>query len=198
MRKHNGEKPFKCDQCPYAGSQKIILKIHKRSVHENLYFECEQCEYKASQKSNLKTHIRKIHEGGKRKLELKEICTVCGETVRKEYLEEHTQIRHLGEVNRETVCNDSKRSIGINVEHKNRIKHRCDVCEYQTGSKQTLRMHVEVKHLGMKYKCDECNYQANSSPSLYLFREALQKTGVNISPILLRLKDRENAVNDRK
>ena len=30
-----------------------------------------------------------------------------------------------------------------------------------------------------------------------LFREALQKTGVNIKPILLRLKDRENAENDR-
>ena len=30
-----------------------------------------------------------------------------------------------------------------------------------------------------------------------LFREALQKTGVNISPILLRLKDREIAENDR-
>ena len=30
-----------------------------------------------------------------------------------------------------------------------------------------------------------------------VFREALQKTGVNISPILLRLKDRENAENDR-
>ena len=30
-----------------------------------------------------------------------------------------------------------------------------------------------------------------------LFREALQKTGVNINPILLRLKDRENAENDR-
>ena len=30
-----------------------------------------------------------------------------------------------------------------------------------------------------------------------VFREALQKTGVNISPILLRLKDRENAENGR-
>ena len=30
-----------------------------------------------------------------------------------------------------------------------------------------------------------------------VFREALQKTGVNIKPILLRLKDRENAENDR-
>ena len=30
-----------------------------------------------------------------------------------------------------------------------------------------------------------------------LFREALQKSGVNIKPILLRLKDRENAENDR-
>ena len=30
-----------------------------------------------------------------------------------------------------------------------------------------------------------------------VFREALQKTGVNINPILLRLKDRENAENDR-
>ena len=32
---------------------------------------------------------------------------------------------------------------------------------------------------------------------VHLFREALQKTGVNINPILLRLKDRENAENDR-
>jgi len=30
-----------------------------------------------------------------------------------------------------------------------------------------------------------------------MFREALQKTGVKINPILLRLKDRENAENGR-
>ena len=32
----------------------------------------------------------------------------------------------------------------------------------------------------------------------WVFREALQKTGVNIKPILLRLKDRQKSVNDRK
>ena len=30
-----------------------------------------------------------------------------------------------------------------------------------------------------------------------LFREALQKSGVNIKPILLRLKDRQKSVIDR-
>ena len=28
LRKHNGERPFKCDQCPYEASQQTILKIH--------------------------------------------------------------------------------------------------------------------------------------------------------------------------
>jgi hypothetical protein len=74
--------------------------MHKRSVHENLFFECEQREYKASQKGNLKTHIHVIHEGGKRKstksIIVKETCTVCGKNFRKEYLKEHTERRHLG------------------------------------------------------------------------------------------------------
>ena len=42
------------------------------------------------------------------------------------------------------------------------------------------------------YTTPPCDLQ-----SARLFREALQKTGVNIKPILLRLKDRENAENDR-
>ena len=183
LRKHKGERPFKCDQCPYEASQQTILKIHKRSVHENLYFECQQCEYKASQKSNLKTHIHKIHKGGKRKsaksIIVKETCTVCGEKVRKEYLKEHTERRHLGRglCSRQIVdyladsrehlevrynCDesdfhgDSKSNLIMKVEHKNGIKYKCEKCEYQAASKQYLRIHVEKEHLGITYKCEEC------------------------------------------
>ena len=37
LRKHNGEKPFKCEKWPYEARQQTILKIHNRSVHENLF-----------------------------------------------------------------------------------------------------------------------------------------------------------------
>ena len=90
LRKHKGERPFKCDQCPYEASQQTILKIHIRSVRENLFFECEQCKYKASQKSNLKVHVQVKH------CQLKVKCTVCGEIVRKGYLKEHLESKHLG------------------------------------------------------------------------------------------------------
>ena len=189
LRKHTGEKPFKCDQCPYEGSQRVILKIHKRSVHENLFFECDQCEYKASQKSNLKTHIQERHESGKGKStivkrKLKEACTVCGETVRKEYMKEHTAKRHLGEgslkpqyqqqhlgVNyRCEECNFETsfyKTLASHVVYKHSgIIYKCDDCANEYHSKRDLKRHEEQKHLGIRYKCDECANEYNSKESL--------------------------------
>ena len=74
--------------------------------------------------------------------QLKVKCTVCGEIVRKGYLKEHLESKHLG------------------------MKYSCHECELEARSKQQLRRHVEKKHLGITYRCDECDYQTRAKEDL--------------------------------
>ena len=67
---------------------------------------------------------------------------MCGEIVRKGYLKEHLESKHLG------------------------MKYSCHECELEARSKQQLRRHVVKKHLGITYRCDECDYQSRAKEDL--------------------------------
>ena len=63
---HQGEKPFKCNECDLCFSRKDKFKRHIISVHvgENP-FKCDVCDKNFSQKGGLKKHILSVHEGEK-------------------------------------------------------------------------------------------------------------------------------------
>ena len=44
-------------------SMKDILKEHRESYHEGIYYKCDLCSYKGKSKTQLKKHIEDQHEG---------------------------------------------------------------------------------------------------------------------------------------
>ena len=51
---------YSCDQCEYKATQKLSLRTHIKSLHED--FTCDQCEFKEKRKGQLDDHIESIHE----------------------------------------------------------------------------------------------------------------------------------------
>ena len=53
------------------------------------------------------------------------------------------------------------------------VKYRCDECEYESGSKECLKVHKESKHLGIGYKCGDCDYQSSSKFNLSMHNQRI-------------------------
>merc|ERR550525_1782083 len=67
-RSHTGEKPYKCELCPYSCAQSSKLTRHMRT-HGRAgkdIFKCRFCEMPFSVASTLEKHMRKCVVGGKK------------------------------------------------------------------------------------------------------------------------------------
>ena len=57
------EDVFKCPQCEFSGTQKVILDEHIKSAHSKVkYLKCEQCNFSSCGETELKEHIKIVHE----------------------------------------------------------------------------------------------------------------------------------------
>ena len=64
MRKHTGEKPFKCDLCDAAFVQKSHLTVHTMRKHTSeKTFKCDLCDAASVRKSHLNLHKKRKHTG---------------------------------------------------------------------------------------------------------------------------------------
>ena len=62
---HEKIKPFKCDLCDYACSQKSSMNSHKKHVHEGFKFTCDSCDKQFSSRRNLTAHVEGYHNKNK-------------------------------------------------------------------------------------------------------------------------------------
>ena len=88
---HEGNKPFKCEDCDYRSVKCDIcnaiiitkngLKRHINSVHEGIKpFKCNICDYQTAHKLSLKNHIAAVHEENTSFKDAKTkpfVCTIC-------------------------------------------------------------------------------------------------------------------------
>ena len=57
-----GEKPFKCEHCPFALVQRFHLTQHVVAKHtDERPFNCNQCSFAAVKKSDLTSHVKVKH-----------------------------------------------------------------------------------------------------------------------------------------
>ena len=45
-------------------------------------------------------------------------------------------------------------------------QYSCKDCAYKTGTKRTLKGHIQRKHEGVFVLCDKCDYKATEMPAL--------------------------------
>jgi len=66
MRTHTGEKPYQCEYCDEALSNKSSYNRHVRRVHTGKKpYQCEHCDKAFSEKYSYNRHVRLVHTGKK-------------------------------------------------------------------------------------------------------------------------------------
>ena len=61
--KHEGKKPFSCDECDYKTKSRRGMYTHIQSVHKGVFFNCNICSHKAKSPHGLVIHKSALHEG---------------------------------------------------------------------------------------------------------------------------------------
>ncbi|XP_035211827.1 zinc finger protein 64-like [Stegodyphus dumicola] len=176
LRKHTGEKPFKCDICLQSFTRNENLKNHIIFRHRYTYercsrsmenipkkYHCKICPYSSNDGSNYKRH-KMVHTQ-----ERPYVCPL----VLISYFVPALFIQKFGEYHSENISSqenyniqtkDSSTFRNRNVQHQRSFI--CKFCTKVFKRKFNLEVHTRI-HTGEKpYKCSLCNYCCSFNYSL--------------------------------
>ncbi|XP_066295211.1 zinc finger protein 525-like [Branchiostoma lanceolatum] len=138
MRKHTGEKPYKCDQCDYSAARKFNLDRHTAAKHiGKKRYRCEECGYRTSYKTHLSKHMTKHTD------EKSYSCDQCDFSSKWKLSLENHMVKHTGEK-----------------------PYMCGECGYRAAYRTHLTRHMRT-HTGVRpYKCDQCDFSSAQKGNL--------------------------------
>lgn len=137
---HKGTSAILCDACGQHFKDVNLLRLHVKSVHENIGLLCPECGDKFDSRSKLKTHQKNQHD-----LEKRHKCLVCTLTFASRY----------------------KRSRHMATEHKNRQEIKCLHCPKTFVFRSMMMTHLRDTHLKVRnHICDVCGWKAFNSNRL--------------------------------
>ena len=201
---------FKCELCDASYRSRKILVRHVRKKHEPL-LQCDKCDFSGNGNVALKKHNIRDHQVTKEKRKRRNKmhpCNECNFVCDRPYkLKDHMFTRHRGGALICDICETSfsvrhnlwahKRLHNDPLKHAFKIKkenneckevdattslYNCDDCGFSCTKPETLAVHKESKHTGLKYECQKC--KASFSKSKVLKEHFSEKHGHPESKLL--------------
>ncbi|XP_055788568.1 zinc finger protein 335-like isoform X2 [Salvelinus fontinalis] len=183
MFNHQGNKPFKCEECDYSSVyKKDVIRhsaIHTKDkktksesqVSKVLSFPCPVCHRVYPMQKRLTQHM-KTHSAEK-----PHMCDKCGKSFKKRYTFKMHLLTHIQSVDNSRFkcefcdydCDNKKLLLNHQLSHANDRPFKCDYCKYSTSKEDFLVSHLAIKHTGEKpFSCEMCHFMTKHRKNLGL------------------------------
>ncbi|CDQ86251.1 unnamed protein product [Oncorhynchus mykiss] len=183
MFNHQGNKPFKCEECDYSSVyKKDVIRhsaIHNKDkktksesqVSKVLSFPCPVCHRVYPMQKRLTQHM-KTHSAEK-----PHMCDKCGKSFKKRYTFKMHLLTHIQSVDNSRFkcefcdydCDNKKLLLNHQLSHANDRPFKCDYCKYSTSKEDFLVSHLAIKHTGEKpFSCEMCHFMTKHRKNLRL------------------------------
>ena len=160
---------YECQNCGYKSGTEVGLRVHFKNIHPDSKFssgskKCSRCDYRTSTMDRLNSHTMRC-------LESNELftCESCGFKSGTSYgLTVHFKNSHPGQKfhSGSKKCTRCDYSTSTNEQLNKHMKQcllsdelfYCEHCEYKSGSKLGLGLHIKKSHADMLFQCGNCDF----------------------------------------
>ena len=167
-------KPHKCKDCSFQFGSKYELSNHVLTKHEGVTFKCNQCT-KSIPKARLKRHMTRVHGD---EIYRCEICSFKFTSI--ESLLKHTNKNVCNKTYNCDQClltNVSKKALRYHVVRKHEPQNLigCELCDYKSVDRGSMKKHTEGIHEGRRMYCDLCEFSSKGRGGLRIHKLSIHQ-----------------------